>query len=43
MKKVNEVLEEKLLPIAAKLGNNKILIVVTPFAEGRIQVEFMGS
>ena len=28
MKKVNEVLEEKLLPIAAKLGNNKILIAI---------------
>lgn len=28
MKKVNEVLEEKLLPIAAKLGNNKILISI---------------
>ena len=28
MKKVNEVLEERLLPIAAKLGNNKILISI---------------
>ena len=28
MKKVNEVLEEKLLPIAAKLVNNKILIAI---------------
>lgn len=28
MKKLNEVIEEKLLPIAAKLGSNKILISI---------------
>lgn len=28
MKKVNEILEEKMLPIAAKLGSNKVLISI---------------
>lgn len=28
MKKVNEILEEKMLPIAAKLGSNKVLIAI---------------
>ncbi|WP_235829580.1 hypothetical protein [Clostridium nigeriense] len=28
MKKLNEFLEEKMLPIAAKLGSNKVLISI---------------
>ena len=28
MKRMNEILEEKMLPIAAKLGNNKVLIAI---------------
>ena len=28
MKRVNEILEEKMLPIAGKLGNNKVLIAI---------------
>ena len=28
MKRVNEILEEKMLPIASKLGNNKVLIAI---------------